>query len=150
VSWVKSPPTCTKDPTLCHGARPHMSYRLTRRRSVQLPCGYAPLHFRGNQRSGRRTAVQGACNCPTVKRPFIFTVTSGQRANRRARSIQPSHGCAPPQLRCNQWSNLGAQAHMSCNRRAGYRVRKNRTTACANATSSRGRHGSLKRQIFQN
>jgi hypothetical protein len=61
------------------GARPHMSYKLTRRRSVQLPCGYAPLHFRGNQRSGRRTAVQGACNCPTVKRPFIFTVTSGQR-----------------------------------------------------------------------
>jgi hypothetical protein len=56
-----------------------MSYILTRRRSVQLPCGYAPLHFRGNQRSGRQTVVQGACNCPTVKRPFIFTVTSGQR-----------------------------------------------------------------------
>jgi hypothetical protein len=39
---------------------------------------------------------------------------------------------------------------MSCNRRAGYRVRKNRTAACANATSSQGRRGSLKRQVFQN
>jgi hypothetical protein len=55
-------------------ARPHMSYRLTqstkkanhRTRSVQLPRGYAPLHFRSNQRSGRRTTAQGACNCPTV------------------------------------------------------------------------------------
>jgi hypothetical protein len=55
-----------------------MSYRLTQRRSVQLPCCYAPLHFWGNQRSGRRTAVQGACNRPTVKRPF-FTITSGKR-----------------------------------------------------------------------
>jgi hypothetical protein len=56
-----------------------MSYRLTRRRSVQLPCGYAPLHFRANQRSGRRTDVQGACNRPTAKRPLFFTVTSSQR-----------------------------------------------------------------------
>jgi hypothetical protein len=39
----------------------------------------------------------------------------------------------------------GAQAHMSCNRRDGYQVRKNCTAACANATSSRGLHGSLKR-----
>jgi hypothetical protein len=56
-----------------------MSYGLTLRRSVQLPYDYAPLHFRGNQRSGRRTAVQGACNRPTVKRLFIFAVSSGQR-----------------------------------------------------------------------
>jgi hypothetical protein len=39
---------------------------------------------------------------------------------------------------------------MSCNRRAGYRVRKHRTAACANATSSRGRRESLKRYVFQN
>jgi hypothetical protein len=52
------------------GARPHMSYRLNQRRSVQLPRSYAPLQFRGNQRSGRRTAAQGAYNRPTVKRPF--------------------------------------------------------------------------------
>jgi hypothetical protein len=46
---------------------------------VRLPRGYAPLHFWGNQWSGRRTTVQGACNRPTIKRPFIFAVTSGQR-----------------------------------------------------------------------
>jgi hypothetical protein len=117
------------------------------------------------------------CNCPAVMRPFSFGATSGQegelsckghataprlsapssssylavkKANRHARSVQPSHGCAPSQLRCNWRSNTGAQAHMSCNRRAGYRVRKNRTATCANATSSRDLHGSLKRQIFQN
>jgi hypothetical protein len=78
------------------GARPHMSYGLTLRRSVQLPCGYAPLRFRGNQRSERRTAVQGACNHPTVKRPFIFVVSSGQRGElpRKKRTTFPRL-CAP-------------------------------------------------------
>jgi hypothetical protein len=86
------------------GARPHMSYRLTRRtkkanhrtRSVQLPCGYAPLHFRGNQRSGRRTTAQGARNRPAVKRPFIFAETSGQKGEppHRKRTTAPRL-CAP-------------------------------------------------------
>jgi hypothetical protein len=109
------------------GARPHMSYKLARSmkkanhrtRSVQLPRGYAPLHFRGNQRSKRRTATQEAYKRPAVVRP--------------------------PQFRCNQWSNMGAQAHTSSNRRAGYWVRKNHTAARANTTSSRGRRGRLKR-----
>jgi hypothetical protein len=73
-----------------------MSYRLTRRRSVQLPRGYAPLHFRGNQRSGRRTAAQGACNRPTVKRPVIFVVTSGQKGKPpRKKRITAPRLCAP-------------------------------------------------------
>jgi hypothetical protein len=78
------------------GARPHMSYRLARRRSVQLPRGYTPLHFRGNQRSERRTVAQGACNRPTIKRPFIFVVTSGQRGEppRKKRTTVPRL-CAP-------------------------------------------------------
>ena len=73
-----------------------MSYRPTLRRSVQLPCGYVLLHFRGNQRSGRRTAAQGACNHPTVKRPFIFAVTSGQKGEppRKKRTTAPRL-CAP-------------------------------------------------------
>jgi hypothetical protein len=68
-----------------------MSYGLTLRRSVQLPCGYAPFCFRGNQRSGRQTAVQGACNHPTVKRPFIFAISSGQRGKppRKKRTTVP-------------------------------------------------------------
>jgi hypothetical protein len=73
-----------------------MSYRLTRRRSVQLPCGYAPLHLWGNQRSGRRTTVQEVCNRPTVKRPFIFTITSGQRGEpSRKKRTTVARLCAP-------------------------------------------------------
>jgi hypothetical protein len=68
------------------GARPHMSYKLARsakkanRRagSVQPPCGYTPFHLRGNQRSRRRTAAQGARNRPAVIRLSIYTTTSGQ------------------------------------------------------------------------
>jgi hypothetical protein len=86
------------------GARPHMSYRLTRStkkanhrtRSVQLLRGYAPLHFQGNQQSGRRTAAQGACNRPAVMRPFIFAETSGRKGEspRRKRTTAPRL-CAP-------------------------------------------------------
>jgi hypothetical protein len=135
------------------GARPHMSYRLTRStkkanhrtRSMQLPRSYAPLHFWSNQRSGRRTAAQGACNRPAVKRSLIFAETSGRKGEPPCKKCTTAPRLCAPQLRCNQRSNMGAQANMSYNRRAGYRVRKNRTAARANATSSRGRHGRLKR-----
>jgi hypothetical protein len=68
-----------------------MSYRLTQRRSVQLPRDNTPLHFWGNQRSRRRTATQGACNRPTVKHPFIFAVTSDQKGEplRKKRTTAP-------------------------------------------------------------
>jgi hypothetical protein len=79
-----------------------MSCKLTLRGSVRLPCGYAPLPFRGNQRSGRRTAVQGACNRPAIRRPFIFAVSSGQRGEppRKKHTIVPRLCAlsAPPQL----------------------------------------------------
>jgi hypothetical protein len=85
-------------------ARPHMSCRLTRgtkkanhhTRSVQLPRGYAPLHFRGNQRSRRRTAAQGACNRPAVVCPFIFAETSSRKGEppRRKRTTA-LRLCAP-------------------------------------------------------
>jgi hypothetical protein len=99
----------------------------------------------GNQRSGRRTAAQGACNHPTVKRPFIFAVTSGQKGEppRKKRTTAPR--LSTPSTSLQSVVQHGAQAHMSCYRRAGYRVQKNRTAACANATSSRGRHRTLKR-----
>jgi hypothetical protein len=80
------------------GARPHMSYRLTRKRSLQLPHGYAPLDFRGNQRSGRRTAAQGACNRPAVKRPFVFAVTGGQKGKPPRKKRTTARCCVPPQL----------------------------------------------------
>jgi hypothetical protein len=76
-----------KVPPYDTGARPRASYRPARgaRKAnhhtggVQPPRGYAPLHFRNNQRSRRRTAAQGACNRPAVRRPLIF------RQNRRSR-----------------------------------------------------------------
>jgi hypothetical protein len=99
------------------GARPHMSYRLTQStkkanhhtRGMQLPRGYAPLHFRSNQWSGRRTAAQGACNRPVVKHSLIFAETSGRKGEppRRKRTTAPRL-CAP-QLRCNWRSNMGAR-----------------------------------------
>jgi hypothetical protein len=84
------------------GAWPRMSCKLTLRRGVRLPCGYAPLHFRGNQRLGRQTAVQGAYIRPTVKHPFIFVVSSGQRGEppRKWRATVPRlcTPSSPPQL----------------------------------------------------
>jgi hypothetical protein len=86
------------------GARPHMSYRLTRSTkkvnhctgSVQLPRNYAPFHLRSNQRSRRRTAVQGACNRPAVKRSLIFAETSGRKGESpcKKRTAAPRL-CAP-------------------------------------------------------
>jgi hypothetical protein len=39
---------------------------------------YMPFHLHHDQRSRRRTAAQGARNCPAVIHPFISTATSGQ------------------------------------------------------------------------
>jgi hypothetical protein len=81
----------------------------------------------------RRIVALGACSRPTVTRHSTFAATSSHKgemphkeravvlrlftlppspqptvkeANRRIRSMQPPRGCAPPQLRYNQWSNL--------------------------------------------
>jgi hypothetical protein len=55
----------------------------------------ALLHLRLNQRAKGRTAMQAACNYTTGMHPFDFDTSS-----------------------------MAAQAHTSCNRRAGYYVRK--------------------------
>jgi hypothetical protein len=55
----------------------------------------ALLHLRLNQRVKGRTAMQAACNCTTGTHPFDFNASS-----------------------------VEAQAHTSCNRHAGYYVRK--------------------------
>jgi hypothetical protein len=81
-----------------------MSYRLARSvkkanrrtRSMQPPHGYAPLHFRRNQRPGRRTAAQGACNRHADMRLFIFAGISGREGKppRRKHTTAPRL-CAP-------------------------------------------------------
>jgi hypothetical protein len=50
-----------------------------------------PLHFRGNQWSGRRTATQGACNRPAVKCSLIFAKPSG----RKGKPPRKKHTTAP-------------------------------------------------------
>jgi hypothetical protein len=133
------------------GARPHMSYRLTRStkkakhrtRSVQLPRSYAPLHFWSNQRSGRRTTAQGACNRPSVKRSLIFAETSGRngeppQAYNRPRLCAPSASLQP----VVQHGGPGPHVIQLARRLPGA---KNRTAARANATSYWGRHERLKR-----
>jgi hypothetical protein len=76
---------------------------------------------------------KGACNHPAVKRSLIFVETSGRKVEPPRGKRTTARGYAPPQLRCNRRSNMGAQAHMSCNRRAGHWVRKSRTATRANA-----------------
>jgi hypothetical protein len=103
---------------MTRGPGPTCLTRSTRKanyhiRSVQLPRSYAP-HLRSNQRSGRRTVAQRACNRPAVNAPSSSLKPTVEKANRHARSVQQLHGCAPPHLRCNQRSNMEAQAHMSC------------------------------------
>jgi hypothetical protein len=139
ASWAKSPRRAPGFPPYDTRARPHMSYSLTRRtkkanhhaRSVQLPRSYAPLHFQGNQRSGRRTAAQGACNRPAVKRPFIFAVTNGKKGEppckKRATaprlcapsaSLQPAvqHGGPGPHVMQLARRLLGAEKSHRCSR----------------------------------
>jgi hypothetical protein len=71
----------------------------------------AHLHFHPDQRVKGRTAMQAACN--------------------RTKGVHPFDSDA---------SGMGAQAHTSCNRRAGYYVRENCTATCANTAPSRLRN----------
>jgi hypothetical protein len=98
------------------GARPHMSYRLTRStkkanhrtRSVQLPRGYAPLHFWGNQRSGRRTAMQEAYNRPAVVRSLSFAATGGPTWGPRT----TCHATSAPGTGCEKSHHRSRQCHV--------------------------------------
>jgi hypothetical protein len=85
------------------GAGSHASCELARTEeakpqrteSVTAQRLQALLHLRLNQRVKGRTSMQAACNCTTGIHPFDFDASS-----------------------------VEAQAHMSCNRRIGYYVRK--------------------------
>jgi hypothetical protein len=85
------------------GAGSHASCKLARTEEAKPPRAEhvtaqrlrALLRFRPNQRVKGRTAIQAACNRTTRMHPFNFDASS-----------------------------MEAQAHTSCNRRAGYYVRK--------------------------
>jgi hypothetical protein len=48
----------------------------------------------------KRATVLRLFALPSSPQPMV------KEANRHTRSMQPPHGCVPPQLRCNRWPNL--------------------------------------------
>jgi hypothetical protein len=91
-----------------------------------------------------QTAARGARNCPAViSAPPLSPRPAGERADRHVGGMQPYQGGAPFRLRRVQH---GAQAHTSCNRRAGYYVRETapplapvpRLLDCGTGTVTRG------------
>jgi hypothetical protein len=80
----------------------------------------APCKLAQGRRS--QTAARGVHNCPAVtSTPPLSPKPTGERADRHAGGMQLHQGGAPFRLRRVQH---GAQAHASCNRRAGYYVRE--------------------------
>jgi hypothetical protein len=119
VSRAKSPPTCSRVPTLRHGGWvPHVIRVDLKRKEGKPP------HTK-HVTASRLYALSSS------PKPAV------EKADRHARSVQPHRGRAPFQLRCNRRSSMGARSHMSSNRRAGYYVQGKRTATCANVASSR-------------
>jgi hypothetical protein len=114
-------------------------------RSMQPPRVYTPFIFGATNGPEDEPPHKERATAPRLCAPSFSPKPVVKKANCHTGSEQLPHGCALPQLRCNRRSNMRTQAHMSCNRRAGYWVRKNRTAACTNATSPRGHHRRLKR-----
>jgi hypothetical protein len=75
-------------------------------------------------RNGRsQTTAREAGNHPAVISvpPFLLK-PAGERTDRHEGGMQPHHDCAPFRLHHIWWVSVKAQAHTSCNRRAGYYV----------------------------
>jgi hypothetical protein len=69
-----------------------------------------------------QTAARGARNCPAVtSTPPLSPRPAGERTDRHAGGMQLHQGAHPFDFNA---SSVGAQAHTSCNRRAGYYVRE--------------------------
>jgi hypothetical protein len=95
-----------------------------------------------NKRS--QTVARGACNRPAVtSTPPSSPKPTVERADRHAGGVQPHHRDAPFDFDA---SSMEAQAHTSCNRRAGYYVRKtaspltpmSRLLDCRTSAATRG------------
>jgi hypothetical protein len=101
------------------GAGSHTSCGLTRNRRSQIAA----------REAGNRPAV--------ISVPPSSPKPAGERADRHAGGMQPHHGCAPFRLHRIRWVSVKARTRMSCNRRDGYCVQRNRTATRANVVSSR-------------
>jgi hypothetical protein len=119
ASRAKSPPTCSRFPTLRHGGKvPHVIQTDPKREEGEPP----------HKKHATTPRISALSSSP---KPAV------EKADRHARNMQPHHGCAPFQLRCSRRSSMEAWAHMSCNRCPGYYVQRNCTATCANVASSR-------------
>jgi hypothetical protein len=112
------------------GDSPHLRPQPSRTESSPTRSKVFPLRHGAGSRApcklaqGRRsqTAARGAHNCPAVtSTPPLSPKPTGERADRHAGGMQLHKGGAPFRLRRVQH---GAQAHASCNWRAGYYVRE--------------------------
>ena len=126
LSWTESSPTRSKVLPLRHG-------------------GLGPTrHASWPRTEGAKTAARGARNCPVVTSiPPLSLGPAGERADRHAGGMQPHQGAHPFDFDA---SSMEAQAHTSCNRRAGYYVRATtpppaplpRLLDCGTRTATRG------------
>jgi hypothetical protein len=96
ASRARSPPTCTKVPTLRHGGQaPHVIQTDPKKERATAPQLCAPS-FSGQpavRKANRRTR---GMQRPAVKRPFIFATTSGQKGELpRKKCTTAPRLCAP-------------------------------------------------------
>jgi hypothetical protein len=102
-SRTESSPTRSKILPLRHGGWSHASCKLAQDRRSQ-------------------TAPRGAHNWPAVtSTPPLLPRPAGERADRHAGGMKPYQGVHPFD---SDASSVEAQAHTSCNQRAGYYVRE--------------------------
>jgi hypothetical protein len=133
---------CPEDRSLFKGGSPHSHSKRHGQSLHRRAPGFPPsdagagshmsCERTGNRRS--QTAAREAGN-----RPVVISVppSSPKPAGRYARGVQPHHGCAPFRRHRIRWASVKARARMSCNRRDGYCVQRNRTATFANVASSR-------------
>jgi hypothetical protein len=120
-----------------------MSYRLTRRRSVQLPTVMRPSIFGATNGQEGEPPHKGHATAPRLSAPSSSLQPVAKKANlRRKRTTAPL--CAPSASLQPTVQHGGPGPHVMQSG-AGYWVQENRTAPCANAMPSRGCSGSLKR-----
>jgi hypothetical protein len=134
------------------GDSPHLCPQPSRAessptRSKVLPYDMgAGSHASCKLAQGRRsqTAARGACNCPAVTSiPPLLPRPAGERADSHAVGMQPAKWAHPFDSNA---PSMEAQAHTSCNRRAGCYVRATapplaplpRLLDCGTSTATRG------------
>jgi hypothetical protein len=120
ASRAKSPPTCSKVPTLRHGGWvPHI-------------IGAGPKREEGKPPHAKHVTASRLYALSSSQKPAV------EKADRHARSVQNRAAVVHPfSFVATDGPAWGLRSHVSCNRHTGYYVQRNRTATCANVASSR-------------